>query len=96
MLDTTMLDIVQGAGASAGAGIVGIMGWLASKLWGAYRHEISDMKQSITGAVSAFTRCVERFEEHMQRDEEVQAALMADIREMRGYIKGQHDQPLNN
>jgi hypothetical protein len=92
------IDLLQGGITAAGAGFVTGLGWLLSKLWGAWRHEIRDMKMSISAQTTVTQSLSVALQEHMQRDQEVQLETVGAIRELTGYLRGQHripDKPLD-
>ncbi len=73
---------------SVGAGAVTAFGWLVQRLWHAHRHEISDMKQTTSTVASSLTALGEKLSEHLEKDEEIQRTISADLSEIKGFLKG--------
>lgn len=87
-------DIAQGLAASAGAGAIGAFGWIVSRLWSLWRHEVRDMKQAISSNTVALTSFASELMAHMRADETTQNQISQDLSEIKGYLRGQGGQPL--
>ena len=89
-----VVDAAQGFASAIGSGAVLAFGWVTAKLFGLWRHEIKSMKQVDQNNFSAIAQLHESIEAHTRRDEEIQRGLLAELRELKGYLRGrevEHD-----
>lgn len=86
-----VVDLVQGSAAALGAGVIGSFGWLVSKLWAAWQHEIGGLRQTISENSSTLVTALQVFQEHSKKDLEVQGQFLAELRALQGYIRGREE-----